>query len=210
MAQIHFESKADFAHQVAAEVRKLAPEFGLPAQPTDLLVTAHAALSSGMGRKVFDNNLFGMKVGKQRIFDKPKGVAGWHGGSFNARTKERTDKDEPIETRADFRAYDSLGDSVTDYLRWISSLKRYRNTSFPLLKAGSNDYMNQLGVDGWYTGGEDTRKRLTSEWRQLMIQIAGLLGEAPPTAAEAVRDDEDGSGTALVLLLLVVGIAAAL
>jgi flagellum-specific peptidoglycan hydrolase FlgJ len=207
MEQTTFANQSDFAHRVAAEVRKIAPEFGLPASPTDLLVTAHAALSSGFGRKVFENNLFGQKVGRQRIFLKPANIRGWHGASFNARTRERTDKDEPIATRADFRAYDSLADSVTDYLRWLSSLKRYRDTSFRKLKAGSNDYMNQLGIDGWYTGGEDTRKRLTDEWRALMLQIAGLLGESPPTAAEDDRDD--GSGAALMLLLVGLALAAA-
>lgn len=85
------------------------------------VTTAQAACESNWGTsKVMAeaNGLFGFKVGAGRKYG-----AAWKGKSYNTRTKEYFG--EYIIIRDNFRAYDSVTDSVEDYMDLLCSLSRY-------------------------------------------------------------------------------------
>ena len=78
---------------------------------------AQGALETGYGKSVLmtkANAFFGIKANKT-----------WKGKVYNASTKEVIEKKE-INTTAIFRAYDTLADSVSDYMNLICNNKRYK------------------------------------------------------------------------------------
>lgn len=80
------------------------------------LTIAQAILESGWGESalaVKANNLFGIKCG-----------SGWKGKSYNIHTKEYYDGNTATVVNANFRAYDSWGDSVADHSKLLQA-QRY-------------------------------------------------------------------------------------
>ena len=78
---------------------------------------AQGALETGYGKSTLmtkANAFFGIKANKT-----------WKGKVYNASTKEVIDKKE-INTTAIFRAYDTVADSVSDYMNLICNNKRYK------------------------------------------------------------------------------------
>ena len=78
---------------------------------------AQGALETGYGKSALmtkANAFFGIKANKT-----------WKGKVYNASTKEVIDKKE-INTTAVFRAYDTVADSVSDYMNLICNNKRYK------------------------------------------------------------------------------------
>jgi hypothetical protein len=82
------------------------------------LCIAQACLESNFGtRHMGDaNNYFGFKVSRS-----------WKGKTITLPTKEWDGK-KMISVQAKFRAYDTLEDSVNDYLRLIGTVRRYQAT----------------------------------------------------------------------------------
>lgn len=78
------------------------------------LVIAQAALESGWGAYSIENNIFGIKAGSS-----------WMGRVAIRRTKE-WDGSKYITKEARFRAYDSIEDSIIDYLKLVGKSKRYK------------------------------------------------------------------------------------
>lgn len=77
------------------------------------LVIAQAALESGWGNYAIENNIFGIKAGPS-----------WKGKVALRRTKEWNGNRYVIK-EAGFRAYDSIEDSIKDYLELVGQSKRY-------------------------------------------------------------------------------------
>ncbi len=77
------------------------------------LVIAQAILESGWGEKPIENNIFGIKASSS-----------WQGRVATRRTKE-WDGEKFITVEAKFRAYDSIEDSIMDYLKLVGRTKRY-------------------------------------------------------------------------------------
>ena len=78
---------------------------------------AQGALETGYGKSKLmtkANAFFGIKANKT-----------WKGKVYNANTKEVIDKKE-VNTTAIFRAYDTVADSVHDYMNLICNNKRYK------------------------------------------------------------------------------------
>lgn len=78
---------------------------------------AQGALETGYGKSTLmtkANAFFGIKANKT-----------WKGKVYNASTKEVIESKE-INTRAVFRAYDTVADSVHDYMNLICNNKRYK------------------------------------------------------------------------------------
>lgn len=78
---------------------------------------AQGALETGYGKSALmskANAFFGIKANKT-----------WKGKVYNASTKEVIDKKE-INTTATFRAYDTVAESVSDYMNLICNNKRYK------------------------------------------------------------------------------------
>lgn len=78
---------------------------------------AQCALETGYGKSTLmtkANAFFGIKANKT-----------WKGKVYNANTKEVLDNKE-VNTMAVFRAYDTVADSISDYMNLICNNKRYK------------------------------------------------------------------------------------
>ena len=78
---------------------------------------AQGALETGYGKSTLmtkANAFFGIKANKT-----------WKGKVYNANTKEVLDNKE-VNTMAVFRAYDTVADSISDYMNLICNNKRYK------------------------------------------------------------------------------------
>lgn len=110
-------SPEGFLRALWPAAERAASEMGL--SPEALL--AQAALETGWGRHVMSrngggssHNLFGIKADSS-----------WGGDRVRQTTLEFKDG-VALKTRAAFRAYDSYGQSLSDYVRFIQSNPRYR------------------------------------------------------------------------------------
>jgi len=160
--------RAEWILRTARYVRQVAPKYGLPPTPTDVFVTAHAAISTGYGRSRIARvagNLFGIKANN---------AAAWPGPVIYSMTTEYKDG-EPYRTATLWRVYRG-SQAVDDHLRLVMSSDRYAKSA-AMLRAGNLDYMAQLGRDGWYTAptGE-----IDAMWRSAMKIIASTIQTAPP------------------------------
>lgn len=89
------------------------------------ICVAQGACESAWGTSkamVSANGLFGFKVGSGVKY----GDA-WKGKSYNTKTKEFYG--EYVTIRDNFRAYDSIGDAIADYMDLLCSLSRYREAA---------------------------------------------------------------------------------
>ena len=88
---------------------------------------AQAILESGWGKSELAknaHNLFGIKAG-----------ADWKGKTYSKKTKEQKPTGEVYEIVADFRAYDSLADSIMDHDAFFVSTEWRRKNYAPVLNA---------------------------------------------------------------------------
>ncbi len=86
------------------------------------LVIAQAILESGWGEKAIENNIFGIKA-----------TSSWKGRVAIRKTREWDGK-KFITVEAKFKAYDSIEDSIMDYLNLVGRAKRYERVK------GAGDY----------------------------------------------------------------------
>lgn len=110
-------SPAEFVRDLWQHARKGAAVLGVNPE----VLVAQAALESGWGRQVIrfadgrnSFNLFGIKADP-----------GWQGERVAVRTLEYEDG-VASRQRASFRAYDSIGEAVSDYVDFIRTNPRYR------------------------------------------------------------------------------------
>lgn len=95
-------------------IANMCAELSLNVLPS--VTIAQAALESGWGESGLTKNanaLFGIKAGNN-----------WKGKTYNAVTKEVINN-TTITTSANFRAYDSWGQSIIDHDNFLSNLTRY-------------------------------------------------------------------------------------
>ncbi|MCP4431046.1 MAG: flagellar assembly peptidoglycan hydrolase FlgJ [Gammaproteobacteria bacterium] len=118
------------------------------------LLVAQSALETGWGKHVMTRedgssafNLFGIKAG-----------SGWQGDTVSKPTMEFRNGVMQTEV-AHFRVYDSLADSLDDYVSFIQSRERYQDA----LKHGGNDgrYINALQNAGYATDPDYADKILS-------------------------------------------------
>lgn len=104
---IDCSSPEAFARSVWPHARKAAAELGVPARA----LVAQAALETGWGKRLVgggdSHNLFGIKAS-----------GGWRGARVASATHEFVGGVR-VGQNAEFRAYDSAGDSFADYVRLI-------------------------------------------------------------------------------------------
>lgn len=102
-------SKAEFIDSMMPLASDAADRIGVdPA-----MLVAQAGLETGWGKRMMNNNLFGIKAGSGR-----KGAG--------ASTIEYVNG-KPVRMKASFRAYSSPEESFADYADLITKSKRYRN-----------------------------------------------------------------------------------
>lgn len=103
----------DFINMVGTLVKKYAPAYNVKVVSP---IIAQAIIESNWGKSGLTqkaNNLFGIKCGSK-----------WKGKSVNMKTKEEYSVGTLSDIRANFRAYDSLEESVHDYFEFTNT-KRY-------------------------------------------------------------------------------------
>ena len=145
--------QVDFINRILPAAMKIYNEYGiLPS-----LTIAQACKESSFGRYTVGNNYFGIKATK-----------GWTGKTANARTGEQTPAGKTYHINADFRAYDSLEESVEDYGKVLPqdfysaarNAKDYKEAAHEVRKAGYatgvsydnsliNDYMEPYNLYQW-------------------------------------------------------------
>lgn len=111
-----------FLKMITPIAQKQAKKHGNKIYPS--VCVAQAAHESGFGtsakmRKA--NALFGVKVGKAAY----KFGTAWHGQGYKTGTTEYYDGKNPTKIVDYFRAYDTVEDSVEDYMDLLCTAKRY-------------------------------------------------------------------------------------
>ena len=122
-----------FVASIAPAAKAVAEELGIDPR----IVIAQAALETGWGTRVKQNNLFGIKShGKQ--------------DGLMVQTHEVVDG-KRIKVRDSFRQYDSYDDSIADYGSFLQQNKCYE----PMLQAATlREQVEALGKSGYATDPE--------------------------------------------------------
>lgn len=169
-----FDSPESFVRELWPHVKKVASELGVEARS----VIAQAALETGWGKYVPKNsdgtsslNFFGIKADKT-----------WNGDSVTKTTLEFDGETLSPET-GHFRAYDSVAESVRDYLEFLTSNPRYE-------AVGSTDgspeaFGRSLSDTGYATDPEYAAKIARVATSERMDQLIDQLEGAEPLIGAA-------------------------
>ncbi len=112
-----FNQPKDFVTAIKEPAKKVQQQLGIPFE----VVIAQAALETGWGQKIIktaqgesSNNLFNIKAD-----------ARWQGSKTNKETLE-FQQGAMVKTTAPFRVYQSINDSINDFVDFLSSSERYQ------------------------------------------------------------------------------------
>ena len=138
--QMTYASPGDFVKAMSEPAKFVEKKLSVPFQ----VVIAQAALETGWGQKVIrknngdsSNNLFNIKADKR-----------WQGDRVVKETLE-FEQGTVVKKREPFRVYDSISDSVTDYVNFLSNSDRYQQA----LKRAENveHFLHNLQKAGYAT-----------------------------------------------------------
>jgi flagellar protein FlgJ len=142
-----FDSPVNFVKSLLPHAQKIAGHKGM--EP--LMLVAQAALETGWGKKVINkadgsssHNLFGIKAD-----------ARWQGEKAKVQTLEYKDGVAKKEN-AFFRAYDSVQESIKDYVDFLSSDPRYKKAMDNVKDPAK--YFNALQSAGYATDPDYAKK----------------------------------------------------
>jgi flagellar protein FlgJ len=146
-----------FLESIAPWAREAADRLGVAPE----LVSAHAALESGWGRRPLKNsdgssthNLFGIKAGSS-----------WQGDVADAGTTEYVGG-AAVKTSARFRAYPDQASAFRDYAKMLSANPRFRDA----LGTGSDA---QAFASGLAKGGYATDPSYAAKLQRLAAKLQG-------------------------------------
>lgn len=147
-------TKREFIEQVAAYVKKYAPEWGVKIYSP---VIAQAILESGWGESKLANkyhNYFGLKAGINR----------WTGPTVNMATQEEYQPGTMTTISDNFRVYGSLEEGVQGYFVFLfQGMTRYNN-----LKSADTPelYLKYIKADGYATASSyvSSCMQIIREW----------------------------------------------
>lgn len=112
-----FNQPKDFVTAMKEPAKRVQQQLGIPFE----VVIAQAALETGWGQKIIktaqgesSNNLFNIKAD-----------ARWQGSKTNKETLE-FQQGAMVKTTAPFRVYQSINDSINDFVNFLSSSERYQ------------------------------------------------------------------------------------
>jgi len=118
MQDPEYNQPKDFVTALTADAKRVEEKLNVPFE----VVIAQAALETGWGQKIIktesgqsSNNLFNIKADKR-----------WNGDKTNKETLE-FEQGAMVKKREPFRVYESIGDSVNDYINFLSNSERYKN-----------------------------------------------------------------------------------
>jgi len=151
----------DFVSAITLPAKRAEQALGVPFQ----VIIAQAALETGWGQKVIkteqgksSNNLFNIKADER-----------WQGDKTNKETLEYQ-QGSMVKTKAPFRVYQSINESVNDFIHFISSSERYQNA----LKQTGNveQFLQGLQKAGYATDPNYANKILST-----LSKVSDLLKE---------------------------------
>ncbi|ALU44755.1 flagellar assembly peptidoglycan hydrolase FlgJ [Pseudoalteromonas rubra] len=145
--EVQFDDPESFVSQLWEHAKSAAAKIGL----NPAVMVAQAALETGWGKHIIARqdgesslNLFNIKADKR-----------WHGDSASKMTLE-FEQGLPVKKQANFRAYDSLKDSINDYVDFLQSNPRYQEA---LTKTDNPDqYLDALQQAGYATDPDYAEK----------------------------------------------------
>lgn len=159
-------SKTTFINALAPSALGVAQQIGVDPR----IIIAQAALETNWGASAPRNNYFGIKS-----HNTPGG---------QTLTTHEVINGKPVSITDNFRAYDSLEDSVQDYGNFLASNGRYR----PLLQArGLNNQLNALQNTGYATD-PNYSKKVGQIAHSLTVDDDGALAYAPKRKAGAAEN----------------------
>ncbi len=157
--QLSLDSPVDFAKTLLPVVQQGAEALGLD----PLIVVAQAALETGWGRHMVkdgagqsSHNLFNIKADSR-----------WQGGSVNTATLEFKNG-IAVKENAKFRQYDSIAESVNDYLSFVKNNPRYQNAMN--LTGNAHAYIEELQSAGYATDPEYANK-VKSVYQKIQTEL---------------------------------------
>jgi flagellar protein FlgJ len=113
-----YKAPKDFVTALTDDAKRVEEKLNIPFE----VVIAQAALETGWGQKIIktengqsSNNLFNIKADKR-----------WDGDKTNKETLE-FEQGAMVKKREPFRVYESIGDSVNDYIKFLSNSERYKD-----------------------------------------------------------------------------------
>lgn len=116
--RLNFESPQDFIDKIMPYSEQAQAKLGVPKEA----ILAQAALETGWGQKIIQNkdgtsshNLFNIKADKR-----------WDGDYATKDTLE-FEQGTMVRKQAPFRSYDSIAESVNDYVDFLSNSDRYKS-----------------------------------------------------------------------------------
>ncbi|MCG7563622.1 MULTISPECIES: flagellar assembly peptidoglycan hydrolase FlgJ [Pseudoalteromonas] len=144
---VQFDDPESFVSQLWEHAKSAAAKIGL----NPAVMVAQAALETGWGKHIIARqdgesslNLFNIKADKR-----------WQGDSASKMTLE-FEQGLPVKKQASFRAYDSLKDSINDYVDFLQSNPRYQEA---LTKTDNPDqYLDALQQAGYATDPDYAEK----------------------------------------------------
>jgi flagellar protein FlgJ len=117
LTEQNFNEPKDFVSALIIPAQQVQKKLGVPFE----VVIAQAALETGWGQKIIkqqdgtsSNNLFNIKADKR-----------WDGGKVTKETLE-FEQGSMVKKSEPFRTYQSMADSVNDYINFLSTSERYQ------------------------------------------------------------------------------------
>lgn len=161
---------------------------------------AQAANETGYGnskRMVATNGYFGIKVGTSAY----KFGSAWKGKSYSSGTTEYYDGVHPEKIKDNFRAYDSLQDSVTDYYDMLCHCTRYRAA----VGAKTPQAQIEAIVKGGYATDPDYTKKIISIISSCNLTSFDLSDPVPQvvTQRRILKKGMSGTDVALIQNILI-------
>lgn len=142
-----FEQPKDFVSALTADAKRVQDKIKVPFE----VVIAQAALETGWGQKIIktnsgesSNNLFNIKADSR-----------WAGEKTHKETLE-FENGAMVKKREPFRVYDSIGQSVDDYLNLLTKSERYQGA----LENSTNveQFLHKLQSAGYATDPDYAKK----------------------------------------------------
>lgn len=154
-----FKEPKDFVTAIAEPAKRVQKTLGVPFE----VVIAQAALETGWGQKMIktpqgenSNNLFNIKADKR-----------WSGDKVQKETLE-FENGALVKKREPFRVYDTIEDSISDYVSFLSKGSRYK-------EALSNPKNVEHFLQGLQKAGYATDPQYANKILGTLKTVTGLL-----------------------------------
>ena len=166
--QQDFSSPQDFVSALEQPAKQVERQLGVPFQ----VVIAQAALETGWGQKVIktangdsSNNLFNIKADRR-----------WHGEQTKTETLE-FEQGTMVKKKEPFRVYDSIADSVNDYVNFLSSNERYQATLTATQRVGGYKEKVEHFLQGIQSAGYATDPKYAEKIIGTLKRVSQLLNQ---------------------------------